>query len=147
MCDFACCVFRRYRFHPSIGGQRLYYNRIRFIIIYPLTARVVGAPQMISQPVFSIFPCSPLLTGTWRTLGLPIPSCCLPTSSSVCLVFFPLSPCLARWFWPDLINGRNDHTTAACVFLQWSGVRLVSPKHFQFIFGDLSDVSSRKPRL
>ena len=29
------------------------------IIINPLTTRVVGAPQMILQPVFSIFPCSP----------------------------------------------------------------------------------------
>ena len=38
-------------------------------------------------------------------------------SSSVCLVFFPLSLCLARWFWPDLMNGRHDHTTAVCVSL------------------------------
>ena len=30
------------------------------IIINVLTARVVGAPQMILQPVFSIFLCSPL---------------------------------------------------------------------------------------
>ena len=43
------------------------------IIIYPLTARVVGAPQMILQTVFSIFPCSPLPSGTWRTPGLSIP--------------------------------------------------------------------------
>ena len=43
------------------------------IIINPLTARVVGAPQMILQPVFSIFPCSPLPSGTCRTLGLSIP--------------------------------------------------------------------------
>ena len=70
-------------------------------LIYPLTARVVGAPQMILQPVFSIFPCSPLPSGTWRTPGLSIPRCCLPTSSSVCFVFFPLSLCLARWFWAD----------------------------------------------
>ena len=28
---------------------------IRSHLIYPLTAKVVGAPQMISQPVFSIF--------------------------------------------------------------------------------------------
>ena len=28
---------------------------IIIVIIYPLTARVVGAPQMISQPVSSIF--------------------------------------------------------------------------------------------
>ena len=33
-----------------------------FIIIYPLTVRVAGAPQMISQPVSSTFPCSPLTT-------------------------------------------------------------------------------------
>ena len=46
---------------------------------------------------FLHFPCSPLPSGTWRTPGLFIPRCCLPTSSSVCLVFFPLSLCLARW--------------------------------------------------
>ena len=46
-----------------------------------------------------------------------MPWCCLPTSSSVYLVFFPLSLCLARWFWPDLMNGRQDHTTAVlCLF-------------------------------
>ena len=43
------------------------------------------------------------------------------TSSSVCLLFVPLSLCLARWFWPDLMNGRHDHKTAVCVSLQWSG--------------------------
>ena len=42
------------------------------IIINPLTARIVGAPQMILQPVFSIFPCSPLPSGTCRTPGLSI---------------------------------------------------------------------------
>ena len=30
-------------------------------------------------------------------------------------LFFLLSLCLARRFWPDLINGRDDHTTAVCV--------------------------------
>ena len=54
---------------------------------------------MISQPVSSIFSCSPLPSGIWRTPGLSIPWCCLPTSSSVRLVFFPLLLCLARWFW------------------------------------------------
>ena len=33
---------------------------IIIITIYPLTARVFEAPQIISQPVSSIFPCSPL---------------------------------------------------------------------------------------
>ena len=94
---------------------------IIIIVINPLTAMVVGAPQMILQPVFSIFPCSPLLSGTCRTPGLSIPWCCLLTSYSVCLVLFPLSLCLARWFWPYLMNGRHDHTTAVWVSLQWSG--------------------------
>ena len=61
---------------------------IIIIIINPLTARVVRAPQMIFQPVFPICPCSPLPSGTCWTPGLSIPWCCLPTSSSVCLVFF-----------------------------------------------------------
>ena len=91
------------------------------IIISPLTARVVWAPQTILQPVFSFFPCSPLPSGICRTPGLYIPWYCLPTSSSVWLVFFPLSLCLARWFWPDLMNGRHDHTTAIRVSLLSSG--------------------------
>ena len=45
-------------------------------------------------------------------------SLCLP-----CL--FPLSLCLARWFWPDLMNGKHDHTTAVCVSLRSSGLRMV----------------------
>ena len=91
-----------------------------------LTAKVVGAPHMISQPVSSLFPCSPLPPGTCRTPGLSSPWCCRPTSSSVCFVFSSLSLCLARWFWPDLMNGRQDHTTEVCVSLGWSGsLRLV----------------------
>ena len=91
------------------------------LIIYPLTARVVGAPQMISQPVSSIFPCSPLPSETCQTPRLSIPWFCLPTSSSICLVFFPLLLCLAGWFGPDLINGRPVHTTAVCVSLRSLG--------------------------
>ena len=96
------------------------------IIIYPLTGRVFGAPQIISQSVSSIFPCSPLPSVTWWTPGLSGPWWCLPTSSSVCLVFFRLSLSLTKWFWSDLVNGRHDHTTTVCVSLQWSrGLRVV----------------------
>ena len=28
---------------------------------------------------------------------------------------FPLSLCLARWFWPDLMNGRQHYTTKSKV--------------------------------
>ena len=45
---------------------------------YPLTSVVVGAPQMTSQPVSSIFPCSPLPSGAWRTPGLSIPYVVFP---------------------------------------------------------------------
>ena len=56
---------------------------IIIIIIYPLTARVVGAPQTISQPVSSIFRCSPSPSGTWRTPG-----------PDVVIHFFLCLPCL-----------------------------------------------------
>ena len=76
--------------HPLVLVGWWGQSKWLFIIINPLIARVVGAPQMILQPVFSIFPCSPLSSGTYRTLGLSIPWCCLPTSSFVRIVFFPL---------------------------------------------------------
>ena len=91
------------------------------VIINPLTARVVWAPHMISQPVSSIFLCSPLPSGARRAPGLSIPWCSLPTSSSVCLVFFPPSLCLAKWFLPDLMKWRHVHITAVCVCLRQSG--------------------------
>ena len=106
------------------GWQLCSKSSVPFIIIIlicSLSVKVVWAPQMISQPVSFTFLCSPLPSWTWRTLGLSIPRCGLPTSSSVCLVFFPFKLCLARWFWPDLMNGRHDHTTAVCVSLRWSG--------------------------
>ena len=53
-----------------------------FTLAYPIIAGVVGAPQMTSQPVSSIFLYSPLSSRTLQTPGLSIPWCCLPTSSS-----------------------------------------------------------------
>ena len=51
---------------------------------------------------FSLFTIAPWDLATSR----PVHSLMfLPTSSSVCLVFFPRSLCFARWFWPDLMNG------------------------------------------
>ena len=64
---------------------------------------------------------SPFFPGTCQTPGLSIPWCCLPTSSFVHLVFFSLTLCLARLFWPDLMNRRHDHSTAVYVSLPWSG--------------------------
>ena len=42
-------------------------------------------------------------------------------TSTFCLVFIPLSLYFARWFWPDLMKGRHDHTTAVRVSLRSSG--------------------------
>ena len=70
-----------------------------------------------------MFPCSPQPSGTWRTPGLSIPYCCLPTSSSVCLVLFPLSLCLARWFWLHLM----DESISLQWSVVWSGKPIVLP--------------------
>ena len=81
-----------------------------FTFTYSLTAGVVGAPQMTSQPVSSNFLWSPLPYGTLRTPGLSIPWCFLPTTFFFLSAFSLLSLCLARWFWPDLMNGRHVRT-------------------------------------
>ena len=60
-----------------------------FSLPIPSLQGFLGAPQITSQPVSSIFLCSPLPSGSWQTPGLFIPWCCLPTSFTVCLVFFP----------------------------------------------------------
>ena len=65
---------------------------------------------MTSQPVSSICLCSPLSSGIWEPRVCPFPDqwCYLPTSSSVCLFFFPFSLCLARWFRSDLACRFED---------------------------------------
>ena len=95
----------------------------RFTFTYFLTAGIVGPQQMTSLPVSSIFLCSPLPTALWDLANSrSVHSLLLSSYSfSVCLVFFPLSLCLARCFWPDLVNGRHVHTSAVCVSLRWSG--------------------------
>ena len=69
-------------------------------------------------------PFSPSSTALWD-LANSRPVHCLVLSShlffSVCLVFFPFSLCLARWFWLDLMNERHVHTTSVCFSLRWSG--------------------------
>ena len=114
------------KFLPSADAQTAGWPAWCFIIINPITTRVVGAPQMILQPVSYIFPFSPLPSRICRTPGLPFLSCCLSTSSPVCLVLFLLSLYLARWFWTDLMNGIHEHTTAVCVSLRPSGGLRVS---------------------
>ena len=106
---FACCFFLHLTFTCSFTFSYLHLS---------LNCRVVGAPQMTPQPVSFICFCAVLFSGTWRSPGLSIPWFCLPTSSSVCLIFFPLLLCLARWFWPDLMNWRCVHTTSVYISLR-----------------------------
>ena len=90
---------------------------------------------MILQPVSSIFPCSPLPSVTWQSPGLSIPWCCLPISSSVCLVFSPFHCALQdefgqTWWMGDrsillqftsLYNcQRSSCGPIACQILAWT---------------------------
>ena len=94
---------------------------VHFTLYLSLNHRVIGAPQTTSQPVSSVFLCSPLPSRIWQTPGCPFPDAlCLSA-----LYFVPLLLCLARWVWPDLMNGRHDHTTAVCVSLRSSGLCVV----------------------
>ena len=88
----------------------------------PLIMRVVGAPQMTSQPVSSSFLYSSLPSGTWPTPGLFTHWCCLSPLPLSALSSSPFLPCLARWFWPDLMNGLHVHTTPVCIYVPWSGL-------------------------
>ena len=87
-------LFVSYCFKPSQPQRIISWLKETFIkryhLIYPLTARVVGAPQMISQPVSSIFPCSPL---PWDLANSrPVHSLMLSSHLFLCL------PCLLHPF-------------------------------------------------
>ena len=84
-------------------------------LLYPLTAGVVGAPQMTSQPVSFIFSVLHCPLGLCELQAYPFPDVVFQPLFSVCLAFFLLSLCLAGWFWPDLTNGTHVHTTSVCV--------------------------------
>ena len=69
-------------------------------LIYPLTARVVGAPQMISQPVSSISPCSPLHS-TGELQACPFPGVVFPPLPLPCLLPPFTVPCKMVLARPD----------------------------------------------
>ena len=52
---------------------------IIIIIINPLTARVVGAPQIILQPIFSIFPVLHCPLGLAELQACPFPNVVFPS--------------------------------------------------------------------
>ena len=72
---------------------------------------------------FPVFHC-PLGPAELQTC--PFPDVVFPPLPLSALSSSPLSLCLARWFWPDLMNGKHDRTTAVCVSLRSSrGLRVV----------------------
>ena len=102
-------------------GLPVYISAPSFTFAYPLIVGVIWAPQMTSQPIPTIFLCSPLPSGTWWTPSLSIPWYCHSVSSSACLVFFLLSLWLSRWFWPELMSRKHVHTISVCISLWWLG--------------------------
>ena len=94
-------------------------------LLYPLTARVVRAPQMISQPVSSIFPVLHCLLGLGELQACPFTDVVFPPLSLSALSSSPFHCALQDGFWLDLMNVRHDHTTAVCVFVRWSGLRVI----------------------
>ena len=66
-------------------------------------------------PFFSLVYCP---RGVGELQACPLRDVVFPP---LCIVFFPISLCLAWWFWSDLMNGRHVHTTLVCVSLLWSG--------------------------
>ena len=104
-----------------LGSKHQVTSWLTFSFTCSLTMGIISAPQMISQPVFSIFLFS---TALWdHTNSRPVHSLMVSSHLCVCLVFFPLSLCLTRWLWPDLMNWRADsmhcyqdhnHTVSNC---------------------------------
>ena len=70
------------------------------------------------SPFFPVLHC-PL--GLAELQACPLPSVVFPPLPLSALSSSPLSLCLARWIWPDLINGKHGHNTAVCVSLRLSG--------------------------
>ena len=105
--------------NKNYGTGGLFVSII-IIITYPLTARVVGAPQINSQPVSSIFPFS---TALWELAhSRPVHSLMLSSHIFLCLpCLLPPFTVLCKMVWSDLMNGRHEYTTAVCISLQWSG--------------------------
>ena len=63
---------------PVQSNESTIYSSVIIIIINPWTTRVVGAPQMILQPVFSIFPCFHCLLGLGELHACPFPDVVYP---------------------------------------------------------------------
>ena len=85
---------------------------------------------MISQPVSSSYVCSPLPSATLLNSGLSISWWCLPTSSSFCLDFFPLSTSFWKHYWLILDSSFEEDSGEHEVLVGWfvGALSPVNPK-------------------
>ena len=67
-------------------------------LIYPLTARVVGEPQMISQPISSVFLCLHCPLGLAKLQACPFPGVAFPHLPLSTLSSFPFHCALQDGF-------------------------------------------------
>ena len=79
-------------------GNRWLHNQ--FAPFFPVLHCPLGLGELQACPFsYIVFP--------------PLPLSALSSS--------PFHCAFVRWCWPDLMNGRHDHTTAICVSLRWLG--------------------------
>ena len=110
---------KKWKWQLLLHRRKMALAKHIFTFTYSLTAGVVGAPQMTSQPVSSILLSSPLPSGICQTPGLSIPSCYLPTSFFLFLSALSSSP---------------FHCALQAGFGQtwWTGDMAISLKHICF---------------
>ena len=103
---------------------------LKSIYAYSLDTEKVNSSLDSNVPLFGVgghhrslqnqFPPFPLLsTALWDLANhRPVQSQMLSSHLFLCLPCLPpLSLCLARWFWLNLMNGRHDHTISCSLRL------------------------------
>ena len=96
-------------------------SMFHFIFTYPLTMRVAGAPQITSQPVSSIFPCSPLPSGLGKLQACSFPDVVFPPLPPSALSSSPFTvPCKMVWARPDEWETCPYHFSLHfCMMVRW----------------------------
>ena len=103
--------------HETLEGHNVHHHRHHLSIYHD--GRLGTTDDFATSSLnFSLFSAALCDLANSR----PVHSLMLSSHLFLCLpCLLPPLPCLARGFWLDLMNGRHDHTTGVCVFLQSSG--------------------------
>ena len=130
ICRYILCYMSLYlRLHITLPHATCHYHML-IIIIYPVTTKVVGAPQIILQPVSSIFPCSPLpsdLANSRPVHSLLLsshlflcPPCLLPPVTVPCKMLLARPDELETWPYHcslSLYNGQEVFMWSDCLLV------------------------------